>query len=111
MIPKFLSKKVVSKFFKNYSKANFFSKVNSKKIRLTYRGNTLETSISGVSINALYTTITLLNPTTFQIMDEDCFNLRIEMYKRVRFDLDEFSFEFTSGDAAHISVRFTEVFI
>lgn len=95
---------------KNNSFAEQFSKVINKKIRLRYRGQTLETSISGVSFNALYTTITMLNPTTFQIFDEDCHNVYIEQYKTVRFDLDEFTFEYLSGDAVKVNVRFMEVY-
>ena len=95
---------------KNNSFAEQFSKMVTKKIRLRYRGQTLETSISGVSSNALYTTITMLNPTTFQIFDEDCHNVYIEQYKNVRFDLDEFTFEYLSGNAVKVNIRFMEVY-
>lgn len=95
---------------RNNSFAEQFSKIQNKKIRLSYRGNILETSISGVSTNAKYTTITMLNPTTFQIFDEDCHNVYIEQYKTVRFDLDEFTFEYFSGNDMKVSVRFMEVY-
>jgi len=95
----------------NNSFAEQFEGIVNKKIRLSYRGNVLETSISGVSTNQNYTTITMLNPTTFQIFDDDCDNVYIEQYKTVRFDLDEFTLEFTSGNTAKISIRFMEVYI
>lgn len=95
----------------NNAFAEQFSGMVNKKIRLRYRGYTLETSISGVSTNQNYTTITMLNPTTFQIFDEDCDNVYIEQYKNVRFDLDEFTLEFTSGNTAKINIRFAEVYV
>jgi len=96
---------------RNNSFAEQFSKMHNKKIRLRYRNFVLETSISGASTNALYTTITMLNPTTFQIFDEDCHNISIQQYKTVRFDLDEFTFEYLSSDHMKVNIRFMEVYV
>jgi len=96
---------------RNNSFAEQFNYMVNKKIRLTYRDKVLETSISGVSTNALFTRITMLNPTTFQIFDEDCHNVSIQQYKTVRFDLDEFTFEFLSSDVMKVNIRFMEVYV
>ena len=95
---------------KNTYYAEQFTKVLNKKVIMRYRGYTLQTTIDAVSSTAQYTTITTANPTTFRIYDEDCGTVRIEQYKTVRFDLDEFSIECLSGKVFRVNVRFAEVY-
>lgn len=90
--------------------AEQFSKMINKKIRFRYRNHVLNTSIASVSSNAHFTTITLMNPTNFRVFDEDCGRVYIEQFKTVRFDLDEFTFDFISGIDAKVNIRFMEVY-
>ena len=86
------------------------SKVLNKKVVIYYRGQTLATSITTATNNAEFTYLNLLNPTPFRIYEEDCENVRIEQYKTVRFDLDEFSIECLSGTVFKATVRLMEVY-
>lgn len=96
---------------RNNSYAEQHPGIMNKKVRIRYRHHTLDTTISGVSTNAKYTTITFLNSTTFQIFDDDCDQVYIEQYKNVRFDLDDFTIEFLSGNTAKVAIRFMEVYL
>lgn len=95
---------------KNNFYAEQYSKVQNKKVKIYYRNFVLDTSITSVSSNSLYTTINLSNSTTFRIFDEDCHNVRIEQWKTLRMDLDEFSFKCVSGKNFELDVRFVEVY-
>ena len=95
---------------KNNFYAEQFSKMLNKKIVLIYHDNVLNTSIVSVSTNADYTTITMANPTTFRIYDEDCHMVRIEQWKTVRFDLDEFKITCKSGLNFEVDIRLMEVY-
>ena len=87
-----------------------FNKVLNKKIRLLYKDKKLETSITSTGYTSDYTVLTFANPTNFRIYDEDCHLVRIEQYKTVRFDLDEFTISCNSGKSFSVNVRFTEVY-
>lgn len=90
--------------------AEQFSKVLNKKIILRYKGYSLETTITAATTNSEYTTLTFANATNFRIYDEDCDQVRIEQYKTVRFDLDEFTIECASGTVFIAKLRFAEVY-
>ena len=90
--------------------AEQFSKVVNKKIVVKYRNYALSTSITSVSNNSEYTTLTLANPTNFRIYEEDMHNVRIEQYKTVRMDLDEFTITCNSGKSFSLNVRMVEVY-
>jgi hypothetical protein len=90
--------------------AEQFSKVNNKKIVLTYRNYSLSTSITSVSSNSEYTTITMANSTSFRIYDEDCNKVRIEQWKTVRLDLDDFTINCNSGKSFSVDIRLVEVY-
>lgn len=90
--------------------AEQFSKVVNKKIVVKYRNFALNTSITSVSSNSSYSTITLANSTNFRIYEEDFDKVRIEQYKTVRLDLDEFSFKCDSGKSFSIDIRLMEVY-
>ena len=87
-----------------------FSKVVNKKVRVYYRNFVLDTSVTSVSINSAYTTLIFANPTTFRIYDDDCDIFRIEQWKTVRFDVDDFSIECLSGTVFRVTVRMVEVY-
>jgi hypothetical protein len=95
---------------KNNFYAEQFSKVQNKKVVIYYRNFTLNTSISSVSTNSSYTSLSLTNSTNFRIFDEDCHNVRIEQWKTLRMDLDEFSFKCNSGKHFELDIRFMEVY-
>lgn len=95
---------------KNNFYAEQFSKVLNKKVVLKYRNNSLSTTISSIETNSQYTTITFTNPTNFRIYEEDMNNARIEQYKTVRMDLDEFTINCNSGKSFSLNVRMMEVY-
>lgn len=95
---------------KNNHYAEQFNKVVNKKIVLKYRNFTLPTSITSVSNNSEYTTLTMANSTNFRIYEEDLHNVRIEQYKTVRMDLDEFMITCNSGKSFSLDVRMMEVY-
>jgi hypothetical protein len=90
--------------------AEQFSKVVNKKVVIKYRNFSLSTTITSVSNNSQYTTITFANATNFRIYDEDFQNVRIEQWKTVRFDLDDFNMECSSGKSFVLKVRLVEVY-
>ncbi len=90
--------------------AEQFSKVLNKKVVIKYRNFSLSTTINSVSTNTDYTTITFANATNFRVYDEDYQNVRIEQWKTVRFDLDDFTVECTSGKSFVVKIRFMEVY-
>ena len=87
-----------------------FSKVVNKKVRVYYRNFVLDTSVTSVSVNSAHTTLTFANTTTFRIYDDDCDIFRIEQWKTVRFDIDDFSVECLSGTVFRVTVRMMEVY-
>ena len=90
--------------------AEQFSKVVNKKVVIKYRNFSLSTTITSVSTNSQYTTITFANATNFRIYEEDFQNVRIEQWKTVRFDLDDFNIECSSGKLFVLKVRLMEVY-
>ena len=95
---------------KNNYYAEQFSKVLNKKIVLKYRGFSLSTTILASSNNSEYTTLTLGNATNFRIYEEDFCDVRIEQYKTVRMDLDEFTLNCDSGKSFSMNIRMVEVY-
>ena len=93
----------------NYYAEQFY-KVLNKKIVLKYRNFSLQTTITSISTNSEYTTLTFTNATDFRIYEEDCDKVKIMQYKTVRFDLDEFSISCHSGTVFSANVRFVEVY-
>lgn len=93
----------------NYYGEQFY-KILNKKIVVNYRNYSLSTSVVSISAGVEYTTLTLANPTNFRIYDEDCDRVKIQQYKTVRFDLDEFTIECHSGTIFSVNVRFMEVY-
>jgi hypothetical protein len=93
---------------------NYFAeqqyKVLNKKVVIYYRGNVFGTTITSATNNSEYTYLNLEHSTPFRIYDADCENVRIEQYKTVRFDLDEFSIECLSGTVFKATVRLMEVY-
>lgn len=90
--------------------AEQFQKILNNKVVIRYRDNVMNTTIVAASSTSQFTKITLSNLTDFRIFDEDCETLRIEQYKTVRFDLDEFTIECLSGKVFSVNVRFAEVY-
>lgn len=95
---------------KNTYFAEQFQKILNNKVVIRYRGNVLNTTIVAASSTSQHTKLTLSNITNFRIYDEDCDQLRIEQWKTVRFDLDEFTIECLSGKVFSVNVRFAEVY-
>ena len=95
---------------KNNFFAEQFYKVQNKKVVIYYRNNVMDNTITSVSVNSEYTTLSFTTPTTFRIYDEDYHNVRIEQWKTLRMDLDEFSFKCNSGKHFELDIRFVEVY-
>jgi hypothetical protein len=82
----------------------------NKKVRISYRGESIEATITGCSAVKEFSTLYFNTYTTFQIFDEDCHQVCIEEYKTLRLDLDEITLEFLSGTVAKVSIRLMEVY-
>jgi len=87
-----------------------YSKVLSKKVVISYRGQKYTTQIVGASQTMDYIRLNLQNATPFQIFEEDCHNVRIEEWKTVRFDLDDFKLTPKSDSIYEVNVRLVEVY-
>lgn len=91
------------------SYADQFDKLVNKKIRLRYKEYVMNTSIMDVTKTLTYYTITLANPTTFRIFKEDLHRVYIEEMRTVRFDLDEFKFDYTTSKSVTTNIKLSEV--
>ena len=94
---------------KTNSYADQHHKLVNKKIRIRYKHFVLNTTVQSVTKTAAYHTITLANPTHFRIFKEDMDRVYIEEVRTVRFDLDEFTFDYSNASSVRVDVRFSEV--
>ena len=88
-----------------------FSRVLNKDVVVKYRGDSVDLTISSVSSNVNYTTITFNTIIPYRIFSEDMDTVRIEKKMRVRSDLDVFTINCLSGSSFSVNLRFVEVVI
>ena len=89
--------------------AEAFARLPEKAVIVKYRGQSVALTITGVSTNSSFTTLTFNAPINFQIFVEDMDTVRIERRMKVRLDLDEFEIDCQSGNVFKTTVRFMEV--
>jgi len=89
--------------------AEAYSKVLNKGVTIKYRNYSVDANIVGASSGTTFSTIFLDTVLPFQIFEEDMDSLRVEVWSKVRFDLDEFKVTSKTLSTAQVTLKFKEV--